>query len=122
MRTRSFVCLSLAVAGVASAADSSQEFSQRIKPVLVENCAKCHKPANLRNPVNFLKATTAKDVATDRGLWRNVATQLRNRTMPPVESKLTEADRIRIAEWVDVELRQTACSVGDYAGAGTVRR
>jgi len=123
MRTLSVVCFSLAVAGVAySAPHSSQEFSQKIKPVLVENCSKCHNPANLRNPVNFLKATTAKDVAADRGLWRNVATQLRNRTMPPVESKLTEADRIRIAQWVDAELRQTACSVGDYAGAGTVRR
>jgi len=57
-----------------------------------------------------------------RGLWRNVATQLRNRTMPPVASKLTEEDRLRVAIWVENRLRETACSAGNYAGAVSPRR
>ena len=88
-----------------------------IRPVLAENCGACHNPSKPRNPANFLKAQTAKDIETDRGLWHNVAAQLRNRTMPPVASKLTEEDRLRVATGSTTSLRQTACSGGDYAGA-----
>ena len=57
-----------------------------------------------------------------RGLWRNVATQLRNRTMPPRASKLTEEDRLRMASWIDGRLKATACNTGDYAGPAVTRR
>ena len=91
----------LLVAGSARAADPAAEFANSIRPVLMENCSGCHKPAATRGPVNFLKAQTAKDIEADRGVWRNVAAQLRNRTMPPVASKLSEEDRIRVALWID---------------------
>ena len=42
--------------------------------------------------------------------------------MPPVESKLSEDDRLRVATWIDNRLRQTACSAGDFAGAVAMRR
>ena len=84
--------------------------------------ATCHNPSKPRNPANFLKAQTAKDIEADRGLWHNVAAQLRNRTMPPVASKLTEDDRLRVAPGSITQLRQTACSGGDYAGASAIRR
>ena len=110
----------LAPAVLGAAADDSQDFAKSVRPVLAQNCGGCHNnPANPRGPVNFLKATKAKDVDRDRGVWRNVAAQLRNRTMPPVDSKLTEDDRLRVAQWVDRELRASACSIGDYAGSGT---
>jgi len=37
--------------------------------------------------------------------------------MPPVDSKLSEDDRLRVALWIDKDLRQTACYAGDSAGA-----
>ena len=86
------------LAGVAAAQQtSSDEFEKSIRPVLSQNCAQCHNPASPKNRINFLKATSSKDLQANRGLWRNVAAQLRNRTMPPVESKLTEDDRLRVA-------------------------
>jgi cytochrome c553 len=100
----------------------SQDFSQSIRPVLVQNCAACHNPANTKNPAAFLKAATVTDMESNRALWRNVAAQMRNRTMPPTASKLTEEDRFRISTWIDNRLRQTACSVGEYAGASVARR
>jgi cytochrome c553 len=105
-----------------AATGPSADFTQSIRPVLAENCGICHNPSKPRNPANFLKAQTAKDMEADRGLWRNVAAQLRNRTMPPVASKLSEDDRLRVALWIDNQLRQTACSGGDYAGASAIRR
>src|SRR5882724_902761 len=107
--------------GIAFAAPG-ENFEQSIRPVLVQNCAMCHNPANPKNRINFLKANTAKDIDANRGLWVDVAAQLRNRTMPPVDSKLSEADRLHVATWIDSRLRETACSAGDYAGVATVRR
>src|SRR6476646_7464210 len=42
--------------------------------------------------------------------------------MPPVETKLSEDDRLRVAGWIDNRLRQTACAAGDFAGAVALRR
>lgn len=98
------------------------EFSEQIRPVLMQNCATCHNPAKAKGPAPFLKATRAEEMEADRGLWRNVAAQLRNRTMPPIASKLTEDDRLRIASWIDNRLRKTACAAGSSAGAAITRR
>ena len=106
----------------AAAADAADEFAATIRPVLQQNCGGCHNGARARGPANFLQAQAAKDLQTNRGLWRNVAAQLRNRTMPPVANQLSEADRIRVAQWIDNDLRQTACSAGPFAGAPAVRR
>jgi cytochrome c553 len=110
--------LALAVASSAFAAD---DFAQSIRPVLAANCAPCHNP-NGRNSAQFLKAAAARDMQSDRALWHSVAAQLRNRTMPPVASKLSEDDRLRVSQWIDAELRSTACVAGDHAGAGAIRR
>src|SRR6267142_996565 len=120
---RRLVALLLALPAIAVPQQgSTDEFAQSIRPVLAQNCAACHNPNNPRNRINFLKATTIKDIESNRGLWRDVAAQLRNRTMPPVESKLTEDDRLRVSTWIDHRLRQTACLVGEYAGAVALRR
>src|ERR1700720_3634333 len=100
----------------------SQEFSQSIRPVLVQNCAACHNLTTTKNPAAFLKASTVTDMESNRALWRNVAAQMRNRTMPPTASKLTEEDRFRVSSWIENRLRQPACSVGEYAGAAIARR
>jgi cytochrome c553 len=103
-------------------ADAGAEFATAIRPVLVENCGACHNAAQARGPANFLEAQSAQDIEARRGLWRNVAAQLRNRTMPPVASTLSEEDRIRVASWIDNQLRVTACSAGPFAGAPAIRR
>ena len=101
---------------------SPDDFAQSIRPVLAQHCSACHNPANPKLRVNFLKASTAKDVEANRGLWRDVATQLRNRAMPPIDSKLTEDDRLRVVQWIDGDLRQSACDAGPFAGAVALRR
>ena len=111
------------LAAIGGAAPQQQapadEFAQSIRPVLTRNCASCH---TARSRMNFLKAENAKGIEANRGLWRSVAAQLRNRTMPPVESKLTEEERLRTVVWVEDYLRKTACSAGEFAGAPALRR
>ncbi len=100
------------------AADPAHEFDSAVRPVLVQNCSACH----MRGHAPFGTAKTLADVDANRGLWRNVATQLRNRTMPPRDSKLAEEDRLRIASWIDGRLKATACNTGDFAGPAVTRR
>jgi cytochrome c553 len=108
---------------LAASGQDAKDFATHIRPVLQANCTACHNPANAKSRNNFLKGEDASDVESRRGLWRNVATQLRNRTMPPGGvSKLSEADRLQVANWIDARLRSTGCNAGDYAGFVPARR
>lgn len=109
----------LAALPVTAAGD---EFASSIRPVLVEKCSACHATETPDNKRPFLRATTAADVSKDRGLWRGVALQLRNRTMPPSGPQPSEEDRFRIATWIEEQLRATACEAGDFAGSVPARR
>ena len=103
--------------------ESATYFAESLRPVLVESCGDCHDPDDSENVVPFLKATDANAVAKHRGLWKNVAEQLRNRTMPPADApQPREEDRLRIANWIDNTLRETACQLGEYAGQVVSRR
>lgn len=113
--------LSLASQPSTAQSNASSDFSGKIRPVLMENCSACHSPTKAKGPA-FLKATTSAEIQTDRGLWRNVAAQLRNRTMPPTDSKITEDQRLEVSSWIENRLRQTACDAGDAAGAAVTRR
>lgn len=110
------------LAAAAAAGAAPDEFTSKIRPVLTENCASCHNPSNPRNRIDFLKSESPSDVETRRVLWRDVATQLRNRTMPPGAAKISETDRMLVANWIDERLRTTGCTTGEYAGFVASRR
>ncbi|MEP7366522.1 MAG: DUF1592 domain-containing protein [Acidobacteriota bacterium] len=104
---------------------ADEEFQHSIRPTLVEHCSKCHNPTNLRSRNGFLRTESAAGMESMRGVWRNVAVQLQNRTMPPSsDSKISEDDRLRVAQWITKRLQETACSadLGEYAGTVTLRR
>lgn len=106
-------------------ATADAEFAHAIRPALAEHCGRCHNPTNPKNRINFLKAQSAADIDSMRGVWRNVAVQLTNRTMPPAsDAKISEADRLRLAQWIHRRLEETACRAGapPYAGTVTLRR
>ena len=99
----------------------ANDYQTSIRPVLVEYCGTCHS-AGTDNRIRFLEAISADSVAKEPSLWRNVAMQLRNRTMPPSGPQPSEGDRMRVADWIDSTLRAGACDLGVYAGPVTVRR
>lgn len=101
---------------------AAEEFTTSIRPVLEANCKSCHNPANPKARNNFLKSEDPADVDTRRTLWRSVATQLRNRTMPPGDAKISESDRLKVADWIEHRLRTSGCTSGPYAGYVPPRR
>ena len=121
--TRQWVSiLILPVSLVLCARLPADEFPSTIRPVLVRNCQECHDPEG-DNRIKFLTAQEHGDVSSERSLWRSVAMQLRNRTMPPATSpQPSEEERFHVASWIDQTLRETACDLGPYAGPVTLRR
>ena len=100
---------------------AADTFGSEIRPILERHCQACHGEGS-DNRIRFLEATSAADVAGSRGLWRNVAMQLRNRTMPPAGPQPSEGDRLRVSSWIDETLRSTACDVGVHAAPVVPRR
>lgn len=113
------VCLADSVVAVEPV--PADYFERQVRPVLQEFCAGCHDGVD--NEVEFMSTGSAQDIAESRALWRNVANQLRNRTMPPADDpQPKEEDRLRISQWIDSTLRNAACTGEAYAGVVTTRR
>lgn len=122
LSVRTTVAVLSAVLVTALQAGSLDSFAADIRPVLVEHCGACHLNGSpgIRQ---FLEARSAGQVAARSGVWRSVAMQLRNRTMPPFPAPgPSDDERNGIAGWIDGTLRSRACDAGPYAGPVTVRR
>lgn len=104
--------------------ESATHFEQHIRPLLVQYCGDCHAPTDEdEESTEFLNAMTVEQMNRDRSTWGSVASQLHNRTMPPAdEAQPSEQERLEIANWITNTLRASACDLGDYAGAVTIRR
>ena len=123
-------CFVIASAGFAAAdeptprPESATHFADVVRPQLIEYCGDCHATDDPENHVDFLAAAAETGINDDRGLWKSVVEQLRNRTMPPADSffQPTEDERRQLADWVDEYLRRTACDRGPHAGPVIARR
>ena len=108
----------------APAPEPAAHYADAVRPLLVEYCGDCHDPGDDANHLDFLAAATDAGINDDRGLWKSVVEQLRNRTMPPADSPFqpSEQERRELADWIDGHLRATACERGPHAGPIVARR
>ncbi|MEM6691897.1 MAG: DUF1592 domain-containing protein [Planctomycetota bacterium] len=101
----------------------TEAFGRRIYGELSSLCIDCHDPDDEDDPVGFLRDQTPEAVARNRGVWKSVAEQIQNRTMPPADvDQPTEAQRFSWVRWIDEHLKRSACIAGPYAGATPPRR
>ncbi|MBV08181.1 DUF1592 domain-containing protein [Rubinisphaera sp.] len=124
-RNLSLACLTLVLFSSVSLLNAEQplQYQEDIRPKLVTLCGDCHSPEDSEHDVKFLQATSVGEMSQMRSIWKSVAEQLRNRTMPPPdEIQPSETERLEISEWIDQTLQQTACEHGPYAGSITSRR
>jgi len=113
----------MASVGALAAENPAQTFEHVILPVLDEVCFDCHEPGLSKGDVPFFEAEQVADIQGMRSVWRSVASQLRNRTMPPADKKQpTDEDRIKVVEWIEGHLQDSACELGPFAGYVTARR
>ncbi|WP_417391621.1 DUF1592 domain-containing protein [Gimesia sp.] len=119
-----FLMLFLISGSVTAATPEPADFFEKsIRPVLMKYCADCHDPDDSKNDVRLLQARTADEISHFSKIWQSASHQLRNRTMPPAdEDQPTEEERLRIANWIETFLRETACDRGEHAGRVLPRR
>lgn len=103
--------------------ETQEEYLQSILPKLEHYCMDCHDPDE-EDEALFLEQIHTKDILNHRHLWRSVAAQLRNRTMPPKKKKKqpTEQERMELSSWIDGFLNASAMQLPEYAGAVGYRR
>jgi len=123
MRWLIFISVLLPLAASMSATEEAI-FQRDIRPVLDRLCFECHEPGLSKGDVPFLEAETAAEIGSMRSVWRSVAAQLRNYTMPPPDEKTQPSpeERKRVADWVETYLRDSAMRMEPYAGGVTLRR
>ena len=104
--------------GTSAFADVSVEFSERIMPLLHNYCYDCHDPDDEEHGAPFFEAKSVDDINKERHSWKSVATQIRNRTMPPKRKKKqpSEDERIELATWIENFLQNSAKEMPEYAG------
>lgn len=109
LRFAGCLCLVLASANLARA-DDRISFDREIRPILSENCFRCHGPdektrqADLRldTPTGAARAISAGRVEQSE-LWRRVTTADSDERMPPPASgkKLTSTDLAKLRAWIE---------------------
>ena len=116
--------VAFSVSGDARSDDHEAVFKNEVLPTLEKYCFDCHEPGLSEGDVEFLEGDSVAEMQSMRGVWRSVGSQLKNRTMPPVEEELqpTAEERKRISDWIENHLQKTAFDQKPYAGKVMPRR
>ncbi len=118
-----FAIFAVVAASGAVAAIADDAFQNRVLPILEQNCFDCHEPGLSKGDVPFLEAQKPADIDAMRSVWRSVAAQLRNQTMPPPDKpQPSDEDRKFAANWIDGYLRESAARMPPFAGQVMARR
>ncbi len=108
LRFISLCCLALGYAALAKA-DQRLSFDRDIRPILSENCFRCHGPdkntrqADLRlDTPDGVAGAIAPGRVDQSELWRRISSTDDDERMPPPKSgkHLTAADRAKLREWI----------------------
>jgi hypothetical protein len=125
---RSFAVLAVGFcalsAGAGPQASQDPEFESRIRPLLATYCFSCHGPKKQNGKVNLSVARGEAEIAQAPDPWLAAIRQLRTRSMPPddAEKQPSEAERDRIAAWLEGAMDRIDARAPRDPGRVTVRR
>jgi hypothetical protein len=88
-------------ARVAAAQEAPKDFTKDVRPLLDTYCGKCHAGEKAKGDVDLARFTDVGQIQREPKLWREVLTQLNDRTMPPAKKpQPSEVERAMLIEWV----------------------
>lgn len=101
----------------------SDEFSERVRPVLEAHCVACHQGPRPKARVDLARFTDEGSARANRDLWLRVRDVLRDGTMPP-EGRLrpSEPQRDAVLAWIGKAIRDHADTQFVDPGRVTMRR
>ncbi len=115
-------CAPAAVA-VESDAQLSKSYDERIHPLFVKTCGKCHGETPKDNDLDLAGLTTAGSFFAKPAVLADVAGRLLDGDMPPRKAaQPTQAEREALLHWVQSALDFTASAKAGDPGPVTLRR
>ena len=117
------VCLRLTAAAADGAADRAKAYGERIHPLLVKTCGKCHGKEPKNNDLDLMSLGTAEAILAKPVVLAEVFERLSEHDMPPKQSpQPSEAERELLIGWFNSALEVTAAARAGDPGPVTLRR
>ncbi len=117
------VCLTLSAAAEDGAADRAKAYAERIHPLLVKTCGKCHGKEPKDNDLDITSLATAKAIFAQPKVLAEIAERLNEGDMPPKKApQPSKAEREQLLGWVAAALDAEAASRAGDPGPVTLRR
>ena len=117
------VCLTLSAAAADGAADRAKAYAERIHPLLVKTCGKCHGKEPKDNDLDITSLATAKAIFAQPKVLAEIAERLNEGDMPPKKApQPSQAEREQLLGWVAAALDAEAAARAGDPGPVTLRR
>ncbi len=117
------VCLALTAAAADGAADRAKAYAERIHPLLVKTCGKCHGKEPKDNELDLTSLVTAEALLAQPKVLEDIAERLNEGDMPPkkaAQPSLNERDQL--LGWISAAVDATAAAHAGDPGPVTLRR
>jgi len=111
-----FACASI------SAADLSEQYLERVEPLMDFYCAHCHSDGDSKGNFSFQGFTGRMEDSQMAERWHEVINVINEGVMPPAdEDQPTEEEKLAIVTWVQEELHRKELEAAG-SGRGILRR
>ncbi len=116
------VAVSPGASGAIAVQDSAGIDLQALE-LLESNCFGCHGHDQPDAGLDLEHFRNVENLRRESEIWNKVLRRVRDGSMPPVDAgEMAQADRERLAEWIDRSLHDIDCSAVDHPGQVTIRR
>ena len=117
------LCFTLPAAAADGAADRAKAYAERIHPLLVKTCGKCHGKVPEDNDLDLTSLGTVEALLAQPKVLEDIAERLNEGDMPPkkaVQPSLT--DREQLLGWISAAVDAMAAAHAGDPGPVTLRR
>jgi mono/diheme cytochrome c family protein len=105
------------------AAPASDQFTDKVKPILAQYCVTCHNDKKMSAGLTLEPFTDTASTRKNPDLWAKVKEMVGNKQMPPKSKpQPADADRKAIVAWVDSVATKVDCGLARDPGRPTIRR
>lgn len=117
------LCLAQGTARADVPGDRAKAYAERIHPLIVKTCGKCHGKEPKNNDLDLSSFASAGALLAEPKVLEDIAQRLNEGDMPPKKApQPSESEREQLLGWVSEALETTAAAQAGDPGSVTLRR
>jgi mono/diheme cytochrome c family protein len=117
------VCLALTAVAADGAGEQAKAYAERIHPLMVKTCGKCHGKEPKDNDLDLTSLVTAEALLAQPKVLEDIADRLNEGDMPPKKSPQPSlAERDQLLGWIGAAVDEAAAAHAGDPGSVTLRR